>query len=59
MKVPEHLSAKDIVKKVSQEGITIMAGQDQLEEKVIRVGHMGAMTLDEIRQTAKTINRFL
>lgn len=59
MSVPERLSAKELVKKVSQEGITIMAGQDQLEDKVIRVGHMGAMTSDEILKTAKTINQFI
>ncbi len=37
-------------------GIVVMGGQDQLKGKVIRVGHMGWMTNDDLSETAKAIS---
>ena len=52
-------NAVEIKKKLSDEGITIVAGQDQLKEKVLRVGHMGAVTRENLQFTADTINKYL
>jgi len=55
LKVPENVSAKQIVKKVYQDGYMIVAGQDQLEDKGLRVGHMGHMSLQDLTAVAKSI----
>lgn len=36
--------------------IVVMGGQDQLKGKVLRVGHMGAMTLQDLDKTADAIH---
>lgn len=59
LKVPEGKSAQAIKNHLSDEGITIVAGQDQLKDKVLRVGHMGAITRDDLQLTAETINKYL
>ena len=59
LKVPENLSAGKIKKSVAHEGYIIMGGQDQLVDRVLRVGHMGEMTREDIIKTASLINRFL
>jgi aspartate aminotransferase-like enzyme len=39
--------------------IVVMGGQDQLKGKVLRVGHMGAMTLQDLTETADAIHSVL
>jgi aspartate aminotransferase-like enzyme len=36
-----------------------VAGQDRLKDKVLRVGHMGAMTHEELKNTAQAIEKYL
>jgi aspartate aminotransferase-like enzyme len=36
--------------------IVVMGGQDQLKGKVLRVGHMGAMTLQDLEETSAAIH---
>ncbi len=59
LKVPGGVSAKAIKDKVFDEGYIIVAGQDQLADKVLRVGHMGGMTHNDLVNTAEAINKFL
>ncbi len=59
LQVPEGVSATDIKNKVNQEGYTIVAGQDQLKDRVLRVGHMGDMTQEDLLRTAKAIEKYL
>jgi len=39
--------------------IVVMGGQDHLKGKVLRVGHMGWMTFDDLTQTARAIHSAL
>ncbi len=59
LSVPAGLSAVEIKNKVSKKGFIIVAGQDQLQDKVIRVGHMGAMDSEDLIQTAQAIESCL
>lgn len=59
LKVPEGLSGNTIKSKVAEAGYIIMGGQDQLNDRVLRVGHMGEMSFDDLENTANAINRFL
>lgn len=59
MKMPEGVSGNDVKAKVLEDGFIIMGGQEKLADKVLRVGHMGAMTNEELKQTAEAINRHL
>lgn len=40
-------------------GVVVMGGQDQLKGKVLRVGHMGWMTNDDLTETANAIHSAL
>ena len=59
LKLPEGVSGNLIKKKVFEEGFIIVSGQDQLNDKVLRVGHMGEMSDDDLRQTAQAIKKHL
>lgn len=39
--------------------IVVMGGQDQLKGKVLRVGHMGAMSLQDLQETSDAIHNSL
>jgi serine---pyruvate transaminase len=39
--------------------IVVMGGQDQLKGKVIRVGHMGAMTLKDLEETSQALHEVI
>jgi len=49
---PKNISYKTLHDKLKERGFVIYAGQGNLEEKMFRVGNMGALTIDDI-------NRFL
>lgn len=59
LSVPEGVSAQEVKKKVAKEGFIIVAGQDQLKDKVLRVGHMGDMSLQDLAATAEAIEKSL
>ncbi len=59
LKVPEGVSANKIKNSVAEQGYVIMGGQDQLHDRVLRVGHMGKMDHGDLMKTASLINRFL
>ncbi len=59
MKVPKGISAKEVKDKVFQDGYIIVAGQDELADLVLRVGHMGGMTHNDLVQTAEAIKKHL
>ncbi len=59
LRVPDGMKATDLKKKVDAEGFMIVAGQDQLKDTVIRVGHMGSMTDEDLVNTAKAIEKNL
>jgi aspartate aminotransferase-like enzyme len=39
--------------------IVVMGGQDELKGKVLRIGHMGAMTLQDLEETSVAIHKSL
>jgi aspartate aminotransferase-like enzyme len=39
--------------------IVVMGGQDQLKGKVLRIGHMGAMSLQDLEETSDAIHKSL
>ena len=59
LKLPKDKSGTEIKQKMLEEGYIIVAGQDQLKEKVIRIGHMGAISIEELQNTAKALEKFL
>ena len=59
LKVPDGVSAQSLKKKIEDDGFIIVAGQDRLKDKVLRVGHMGAMTKTELSALAKSIESHL
>lgn len=59
LKVPKTESAKELKMKVQQDGFIIVAGQGPLEDRVVRVGHMGDMSEQDLIQTAESINNNL
>lgn len=42
-----------------QHRIIVMGGQDQLKGKVLRIGHMGAMSYEDLNETAHAIHQVL
>lgn len=60
LEVPKSLSGSVIKKRLFDEfGISIVAGQDAYKDRLLRVGHMGAMTLEHLDRTAQAINSLL
>ncbi len=59
LKVPVGASAKKIKKQVAEDGYVIMSGQDHLADLVLRVGHMGEMSKDDLLKTALSIKSHL
>lgn len=59
LKMPESKGAKALQKKVAEDGFIIMAGQDHLADQVLRVGHMGDISEQDLRATAVSILRHL
>jgi serine---pyruvate transaminase len=59
LKIPEGKSASQIKKDVLKEGFVIMAGQDQLADKVLRIGHMGDISKEDLLNTAQAINKHI
>ena len=57
--MPEEKGAQSVKQKLYDEGIVVMAGQDQLKDSVLRVGHMGEMTDEDLLTTARLINTHL
>jgi aspartate aminotransferase-like enzyme len=57
LRVPPSVSAKAVVKKIYEDGYMIVAGQDQLEDSVLRVGHMGDMSMEDLKQVAQLIKK--
>lgn len=51
LKVPEKLDANKIMKNLENFGILIAGGQGKLKGKIIRIGHMGNITKDDILDT--------
>lgn len=59
LKLPVGTTAKKIKSKVAEDGYIIMGGQDDMAELVLRVGHMGAISREDLKQTAESIKRHL
>lgn len=59
LKMPENISGNKIKSLVAQEGWIIMGGQDQLDDKVLRVGHMGHISNADLVATAQAIKKHL
>jgi aspartate aminotransferase-like enzyme len=57
--VPEGLSAKEIIKEMSKQGIVIAGGQGKLKGKIIRIGHMGYVKDEYIIKTMKGLGTSL
>jgi aspartate aminotransferase-like enzyme len=58
--LPGHLKAKVVTDAVLQKtGLVIMGGQDQLKDSVIRVGHMGDMSHEDLGRVAQAVNSLL
>lgn len=59
LKMPALKGAKALKEAVAKEGIVIVAGQDRLADSVLRVGHMGALSKEDLAKTAAAINKNL
>ena len=59
LKIPEGMSGDEIKKKVAADGFVIVGGQDQLSDKVLRVGHMGDISNEDLLNTARAIEKYL
>ncbi len=59
LKIPTDLSAKKIKKQVGDDGFVIMSGQDHLADLVIRIGHMGEISKEDLLKTAQSIQSHL
>ncbi|MCB0378989.1 MAG: alanine--glyoxylate aminotransferase family protein [Bdellovibrionales bacterium] len=59
LKTPAGVASGEWVKAIADQGYVIMGGQDQLKNKVLRIGHMGAMTKEDLQNTADLINKQL
>jgi aspartate aminotransferase-like enzyme len=59
LQVPEGVSAVALKEQVAAKGYLIVAGQDQLKDRVIRIGHMGDMSHEDLQQTARAIETCL
>ena len=59
LKIPKDLNSDEIKKYVAKRGYVIMGGQDQLSNRVLRVGHMGDMSHTDLIKTACLINHFI
>ena len=59
LKVPETVSANRVRTQVEAQGYVIMGGQGPLDDKVLRVGHMGEMEEQDLVEAAQIINRFV
>ena len=60
LKVPEGKSAVAIKSRLYDEfDISIVAGQDKIKDRILRVGHMGAMSHGDLLETAAAINQCL
>ena len=54
--VPENFTPKEIVEKMKEYGVYITTGQGHFKEKVIRIGHMGNVTVNDILRTVATLD---
>ena len=59
IKAPEGINGQDIVKKLSERGITIAGGQAQLKGKIFRIGHMGYMDEGDMLVTLLNLEEVL
>jgi aspartate aminotransferase-like enzyme len=60
LKLPDGIDSTKIQENLqSQHRIVVMGGQDQLKGKVLRVGHMGWMTDEDLTVTADAIHSVL
>ncbi len=59
-RVPEQLSAPEVVRRMRQEhGITIAGGQAHLRESLIRIGHIGFFEASDIRMVLGALEAVL
>lgn len=60
IEVPAGIDGEKIQKSILQNhNILVAGGQDQLKGKILRVGHMGHMTLDDLDETLTAIKKTL
>lgn len=58
--VPAGMNSKDIVKKMRKEyGVSIAAGQGEIEEKVIRIAHMGWINEQDLMMCFSILEKVL
>jgi len=58
-KVPNGIKASNIVKYVAKNGYIISTGMGNLKEKVIRIGTMGNISLDNLKDLVTIISNFI
>jgi aspartate aminotransferase-like enzyme len=51
LRVPDGLTARELVAAMKERGIVIAGGQDAYAERIIRIGHMGFVGEDDILAT--------
>lgn len=60
LEVPDSVKATDIKNRLFKDyGIAIVAGQDEYKDRLLRIGHMGEMSHEDLDRTAKAINTIL
>lgn len=58
LEMPKDIESQKVQKILQdQYKIIVMAGQDAYKNRLIRVGHMGAMSLDDLSKTAKALHQ--
>lgn len=55
LKMPEGLDGSLLIKAVKKRGITIAGGQGELKGKIIRIAHMGGITMKDVERTLSVL----
>ncbi len=59
IKMPEARDASEIIKAMKERGITVAGGQAELKGKIIRIAHMGGITMSDVERTVVTLTQVL
>lgn len=59
IKVPPGIEGSSLVKAVKKRGITVAGGQGDLKGKIIRIAHMGGITMRDVKRTMNALKEAL
>lgn len=59
LSMPKEKDAGLVIKSMKAKGITIAGGQGKLKGKIVRIAHMGAITMADVDRTIETLKEVL